>query len=499
MRGDRTSCAGTHLGAGFNFPAFLTVERELSIPGFELYRFFSVMADLNLPVFFLESLTESENARYSIMGFDPLILVEYRNGLARIAGENGECEVRQDLFAFLRNFLQSQPGSRMRRAGGFSGGFVGFWGYGIGLEQERIERTLLPATSVPDAAFFFPRVTVVHDRYSGRIRVRGFYQDGAGEKYKTSAKVDQVAETLALTRASPSAASPLSIEKGLKMPGDPDSEFTCNTAREEFIEMVRKAKEYIRIGDAFQIVLSQRWKKQTRASPLEVYHELRRINPSPYMFYLRFPSFTLVGASPEMLVKVQGDLVETKPIAGTRPVTGDRDRDEILCRELVNDEKEKAEHLMLVDLGRNDVGKVSRPGTIRVSEFMKLEAYSHVVHLVSKIQGRLRDGMDCLDALQACFPAGTLTGAPKHRAMEIIESLEKGPRGPYGGAVGYVGVDGSLDSCITIRSVLFKGQHCYIQAGAGIVADSVPENEYQETVNKAKALMEAVLRAEGRE
>ncbi len=491
MRGDRTICAGTHLGAGFDFPAFCAVERDLFIPGFDLYRFFLKLADSDLPVFFLESLTESENARYSILGFEPLVLAEYSDGTLKIRSDGREQKLRQGLFPFLRNFLHSQSQSDKRSDGTFTGGLVGFWGYGIGLDQEKIPRSTSPQSHKPDAAFFFPGITVVHDRYMDQVRVCGFFGDGLGSAKGAEAAVDRVARALASTGDDKSreATRPVSVS-------EPDAGFVSNTTRDEFMEMVRKAKEYIRVGDAFQVVLSQRWKRQTRASPLRVYAELREINPSPYMFYLRFPSLTLVGASPEMLVKVQGDVVQTKPIAGTRPVTGNEQKDEVLRHELVTDEKERAEHLMLVDLGRNDIGKVSRPGTVEVVEFMKLEAYSHVVHLVSKVQGRLREGLDCLDAFQACFPAGTLTGAPKHRAMEIIESLEKEPRGPYGGAVGYVGIDGSLDSCITIRSVLFKGRHCYLQAGAGIVADSVAENEYQETVNKARALMEAVLKAE---
>ncbi|HHV76474.1 MAG TPA: anthranilate synthase component I family protein [Syntrophothermus lipocalidus] len=495
MRGDRNICAGTHLGAGFDFSAFHYTEKELFLPGFDLYRYFSAMAgkSRSQPLFFLESLTEGENARYSILGLDPLLVVEYSQGKLSVTTDNRCYEEQGELFTYLRAFLAAQSVVHLTApASGFTGGLVGFWGYDIGLEQEKIPRRSVSLSSGPDAAFFFPGVTVVHDRYTDQVRVRSFYPNSIQEREGAVAKLEQVVAGLSLSQDT----VPVTHCRR-KVTGNPDAGFISNTSYDQFIDMVRQAKEYIRIGDAFQIVLSQCWKKRTRASPLGVYAELRHVNPSPYMFYLGFPSMTLVGSSPEMLVKVEGDVVQTRPIAGTRPVTGDEKLDDALRRELVRDEKERAEHLMLVDLGRNDIGKVSRPGTVEVVEFMKLEVYSHVVHLVSKVQGCLREGLDSLAALQACFPAGTLTGAPKHRAMEIINFLEKSSRGPYGGAVGYVGLDGNLDSCITIRSVLFRGEHCYLQAGAGIVADSVPENEYQETVNKAKALMQAVLSAEG--
>jgi anthranilate synthase component 1 len=267
--------------------------------------------------------------------------------------------------------------------------------------------------------------------------------------------------------------------------------------REAYEEKVRAAKEYIAAGDAFQIVLSQRFSRQTSASPFTIYRALRALNPSPYMFFLRFnEDFCLIGASPEMMVRLEDGLAMVRPIAGTRPRGTNDQEDNRLAEELLADEKERAEHVMLVDLGRNDLGRVCDYGTVRVPEMMYVEKYSHVMHIVSQVQGRLRQGMSAFDLLRATFPAGTLSGAPKVRAMEIIEELEGTRRGPYGGAVGYFSFDGSMDTCITIRTIMMRGRTVYYQAGAGIVADSDPAREYEETVNKARAVALAVKHAE---
>jgi anthranilate synthase component 1 len=269
-----------------------------------------------------------------------------------------------------------------------------------------------------------------------------------------------------------------------------------NVTQAEFEERVVRAKEYIAAGDAFQIVLSQRLTQKTSASPIQIYRALRATNPSPYMFYLEFGEFTLMGASPEMLVRYEDGIASTRPIAGTRPRGKTTEEDKALGAELLADPKEIAEHVMLVDLGRNDIGRVSKYGTVKVTDMMRLERYSHVMHIVSDVQGQVRDNMSAFDLLRACFPAGTLSGAPKVRAMEIIEELEGLRRNFYGGAVGYFSYDGSMDMCITIRALLMKGDTVILQAGAGIVADSNPTSEYHESLNKARAVSVAIQYAE---
>jgi len=260
--------------------------------------------------------------------------------------------------------------------------------------------------------------------------------------------------------------------------------------------MVKKAKDYILSGDIFQVVLSRKTGFLFKTDPLVVYRNLRSLNPSPYMFYLSFEDITLIGSSPEVMVKVENKMAELRPIAGTRARGRTREEDQYLTQELLADEKEKAEHLMLVDLGRNDLGKVSEYGTVQVEDFMQVENYSHVKHIVSKVTGKIKEGYDCFDLLRAAFPAGTVSGAPKIRAMEIIDELEFDGRGPYAGAVGYISYTGNMDTCITIRTLIAKGSKGFIQAGAGIVADSDPLKEYQEVSNKAKALLTALEMAE---
>jgi anthranilate synthase component 1 len=265
-----------------------------------------------------------------------------------------------------------------------------------------------------------------------------------------------------------------------------------NFTKSTFKNIVRRAKTYIRRGDIIQVVLSQRFQVKIHKDHFDIYRALRNINPSPYMFFLQFKEVTLIGSSPEMLVRCEDGVVQTRPIAGTRLRGKNEDEDRKLERELLNDAKEKAEHIMLVDLGRNDLGRISRPGHVRVSEFMSVERYSHVMHLVSEVRGLLDKRYNIYDVLRACFPAGTVSGSPKIRAMEIIDELENTRRGHYAGCVGYFSFSHNMDTCITIRTIVAKGDTAYIQSGAGIVADSVPEREYRESVNKAKALLEAI-------
>ena len=272
-------------------------------------------------------------------------------------------------------------------------------------------------------------------------------------------------------------------------------DFSSNFSKEDFETGVSKAKEHIYAGDVIQVVLSQRLAQATDASPFSIYRSLRCVNPSPYMYYLQLGDFHIVGASPELLVRVEDGIVSTHPIAGTRPRGKNAAQDLTMEEELRTDEKERAEHIMLVDLGRNDIGRVSVPGTVEVTQLMDVERYSHVMHLVSHVQGKLKEDVSSFDALRACFPAGTVSGAPKIRAMEIIAELETDKRGPYAGAVGYFDFSGNLDTAITIRTIVIKDGIAYIQAGGGIVADSIPEMEYEESLNKARALLTAISQA----
>ncbi|EXX91283.1 aminobenzoate synthetase, partial [Paenibacillus darwinianus] len=290
---------------------------------------------------------------------------------------------------------------------------------------------------------------------------------------------------------------PYPLMAGGSPPADPELGVVhSNVTKAQFIANVEKAKEYIRAGDIFQVVLSQRFSIDTEVDPLHVYRVLRTMNPSPYMYYLKLDEEIIVGTSPEALVKVDGGRVETRPIAGTRPRGRTPEEDLALERELLADEKERAEHLMLVDLGRNDIGRVAEYGSVKCDAYMEIERYSHVMHIVSNVSGKLRPDKDFFDAFVSCMPAGTVSGAPKLRAMEIISELEHEARGAYAGAIGYLGFSGSLNTCITIRTIVFKNGKAYVQSGAGIVWDSVPESEYQETVNKAKASLKAIRAAE---
>jgi anthranilate synthase component 1 len=290
------------------------------------------------------------------------------------------------------------------------------------------------------------------------------------------------------------------VRRALHDGTDAQLEISSNISEAEYIEAVEKAQEYIRAGDAFQIVPSQRFRAEVGdLDPLLLYRGLRTVNPSPYMTYLKLGDFSLVGASPEPLVRVEGRRVMTRPVAGTRPRGATPEEDAALAEELLADEKERAEHVMLVDLGRNDLGRVSRIGTVELETFMEIERYSHVMHIVSTVEGNLRDDLTALDALAAAFPAGTVSGAPKVRAMEIIDELETTRRGPYAGATGYYGIDGRLDTCITLRTALLKDGAAFFQAGGGVVADSVPKLEYEESRNKARAMARALEVARSRE
>jgi anthranilate synthase component 1 len=314
--------------------------------------------------------------------------------------------------------------------------------------------------------------------------VRNVFTDGEGSlRTKYNAAVREIRKTRQLLEQVSPAEQPTKEKKKRRAP----LRVTSNFRRPEYLEAVRKAKNYIRAGDIFQVVISQRFSAKTQAAPFQIYRELRALNPSPYLFYLHMNDIAVVGSSPEMLVKVQGRDVFYRPIAGTRWRGKDEAEDARLAKEMLASEKERAEHIMLVDLGRNDLGRVCEYGSVKVEQLMSVERYSHVMHLVSSLRGRLREDVDCFDALMACFPAGTVSGAPKVRAMEIIEELERTRRGIYAGGVLYLDFAGNLDSCIALRTMVIKNGVAHVQAGGGIVADSTPEGEYQESVNKSKA------------
>ncbi|HYW23853.1 MAG TPA: chorismate-binding protein [Terriglobales bacterium] len=423
--------------------------------------------------FLLESVEGGERlARYSYIGYRPEPLDVGRGdplpALARVAAQ------------------RPVAGPGLPR---FLGGAVGFIGYEAARHFERLPTAPGPAPGLPENAFMLAENVAVFDHVTHRLKLLTLHRPDREQYGAALVRLDEMEARL---RAEPlAAAAPPAPPAGVVA-------WTSNVSRGQYESMVDAAREHILAGDAFQVVLSQRFSRPLAARPFDVYRCLRGINPSPYMFYLSLGGDRhIVGTSPELLVRVEGDSVVTRPLAGTRRRGADREQDLALERELLADEKERAEHVMLVDLGRNDVGRVASPGTVRVERLMEIERYSHVMHISSTVSGRLAPGWTSLDALRATFPAGTLSGAPKIRAMEIIADLEPDRRGCYGGALGYVGFGGNMDMAITLRTIVIAGGAVYVQAGAGVVADSVPAREYQETLEKAGAMFAAVDQAEG--
>ncbi|MCX7803650.1 MAG: chorismate-binding protein [Planctomycetota bacterium] len=371
----------------------------------------------------------------------------------------------------------------------FAGGAVGYFGYDTVRAIERLPNPPPRRISVPDMQFMIFRTQVIFDHVKNLVHVVHYADPSDGGPARACERAAEVLEDTARRLSEP---ADVGIDDFPVPLPDPPGGTVSNLSREEFVERVRRAKEYIAAGDIIQVVLSQRFSLPCPAPPFEIYRALRAINPSPYMFYLHMGDLHLVGSSPEVMVRVEGRRVLVRPIAGTRPRGALPEEDERLGRELLSDPKELAEHAMLLDLGRNDVGRVSEMGSVRIEEQMVLEHYSHVMHIVSTVTGRLRPGLGAFDALRACMPAGTVTGAPKIRAMEIIDELEPETRGPYAGAVGIMDFAGNMNTAITIRTVMVIGGEAHIQAGAGIVADSDPGREYEETINKAKGMLKAL-------
>ncbi|MBZ0277393.1 MAG: anthranilate synthase component I, partial [Anaerolineae bacterium] len=430
---------------------------------------------------------------YSFLGVNPKGVITVKNNVVTrtLHGEtiSRPLAAGQDpLHAVKQEFARVKP-VQIDGLPRFVGGAVGYIGYDVVRYFERLPETATTDLDVPDAAFLLPDTLVIFDHAKHQLIILANAHNTGDPDAAYDDAVERIEQIVTALRnpipALPEAPEPLNDELRSNMP------------RERYEEIVRLGKEYIAAGDAFQIVLSQRFTRQTSAPPLAIYRALRMLNPSPYMFFLNFgDSFSLIGASPEMMVRLEDGVATVRPIAGTRPRGKDEAEDNHLVEDLLADPKERAEHVMLVDLGRNDLGRVCDYGTVKVPNMMYVERYSHVMHIVSQVEGRLRKGMDAFDLLRATFPAGTLSGAPKVRAMEIIEELEGTRRATYGGAVGYFSFDGSMDTCITIRALLMQGDTVHIQVGAGIVADSDPAREFEETINKARAVAVAVQYAE---
>ena len=484
----------------------------------------TLAADLETPVsaflraawaerecFLLESVEGGEQlGRYTFIGLAPFKRIVARGRDIAISEGKSTIRTEGDIFEVLRQALSGHKAARLPGLPPFTAGAVGYFAYDAVRQIEKLPATAKDELSIPDACLlFFDEVLAFdHVRKEIWLVITADVSSGKpGEAYERS--------VTRLNKLEKRLSQPLP-KLGSAKPGK--LKVRHRTAKKDYLAGVERSKEYIRAGDAFQVVLSQRFDVEPEVDSFQIYRSLRTVNPSPYMFFLRFApeeAFTgkdkragrrlkkrsqvieLAGSSPELLVRVHQGKVEYRPIAGTRRRGATEAEDDALAREMMRDEKERAEHVMLVDLGRNDVGRVSKFGSVKVDKLMFVERYSHVMHIVSSIEGKLRHDLTAVDALRACFPAGTLSGAPKVRAMEIIEELEPTRRGTYGGAVLYADFSGNLDSCIAIRSMLSISGKGYVQAGAGIVADSVPEFEYQESINKAQAVIRAIERARG--
>jgi len=452
-------------------------------------------------VFLLESAEAAERfGRYSFLGFDPKRTLSYKDGLYTVIDADGVREVAaKDPFRGLAEMVGKKSIVPLPNLPAFVGGAVGYFSYDAVRYLEKLPDAPSDELNVPEAYFAVTDTLIVFDHLRHKVLVislidaaglRDVEGEGFAAAYRRAADdIRRVTERLAAPTARRSLPS-----------GDGAFEVSSNFTRAGYEEAVERAKEYIRAGDAFQIVPSQRFFAEVGdLDPFLLYRGLRTVNPSPYMTYLKLGDLALVGASPEPLVRVEGRRVMTRPIAGTRRRGATPEEDALLAEELLADAKERAEHVMLVDLGRNDLGRVAEIGTVRLESFMEIERYSHVMHIVSTVEGDLRKDLTALNALAAAFPAGTVSGAPKVRAMEIIAELEPTRRGPYAGATGYYGVDGRLDTCITLRTALLKDDRAYFQAGGGVVADSVSGLEYEETRNKAGAMVRALEVARSQE
>ncbi len=481
--------------------------RELSREGYNLIPVFKeILADLETPLsaflklkpfganMLLESVEGGEKwGRFSIIGIGRLISVKSKekfveiNNLGRVdvkTFENDPLEVLKKVYSSIKPYREESLPK-------IWGGFFGYLAYDVvKFFEPRVNVNPNKEDSyLYDMIFSLPEALLVFDNVTNTIKLISYVLTEKGELENEYRRAVEILENIekALRESVP--------QIGVKLPAS-SSEWQVNFSNEEFMSAVERAKEYIKAGDIIQVVLSRRFEKFFYGDPLTLYRALRYINPSPYMYYLDYGDFQIVGASPEVLVRVENGVIETRPIAGTRRRGRTEEEDLRMEKELLSDEKERAEHIMLVDLARNDVGRVAEIGSVKVTDLMIIERYSHVMHIVSNVVGKLREDKDIFDVLRACFPAGTVSGAPKVRAMEIIDEMEPSERGVYAGAVGYFSFDGNLDTAIAIRTAIVRRNKVYVQAGAGIVADSIPELEAKETTNKARALFKAVEIAE---
>jgi len=517
--------------------------KELAKQGNVVPVYRELLADMETPVsvfkkldaisdhaFLLESVEQGEQlGRFSFLGCDPAVILRVRGEEQEIVAERERLMPRETPVETMRYLLSRYQPVLNPDLPPFFGGAVGYMAYDTVRYYENIPDSCPDDLQLPDCVIMIAESLIAFDHvkhrmilivnahvdadanleeaYTRAVMKLGYLKGQLGVRLPVDTLSEHPRLATRTKNGKPSKATQAHLDResdegqeqarrsqetfGVSVPVE------SNFEKEEFKSIVEKAKEYIAAGDIFQVVLSQRFAAKINCPPFDVYRALRAVNPSPYMFYLKCgPDLQVAGSSPEILCKLQNDRVTVRPIAGTRPRGETHTRDIELENELLADEKERAEHVMLVDLGRNDIGRVCRYQTVEVDDFMVIERYSHVMHIVSNVTGELREGKDAFDVIGATFPAGTLSGAPKIRAMEIIDELEHNRRGPYGGAVVYLSFDGNMDSCITIRTAVIKEDTVFVQAGAGIVADSVPESEYQECVNKARGMLKAVDMAE---
>ena len=488
----RTAAAGVHL---------VPVYRKLLGDSLTPVSAFHLLDDGPCACLFESVVGGEKVGRYSFLTAGPFRLLEaFDRRVRETEFAAGKPQVREftcdDPLAELKTRVDALRSAVLPELPPFTGGAIGYAGYDTVRYVEHLPNAPADDRKLPDMSFAFYDTMVVFDNVDKTLTIIALARVDVAGGRPTDADL-KAAYAEACRRVDALSAKLSEADRSLRpaeidVAGEPHVEFASNFTQAAFEAAVEKCKEYIRAGDIFQVVISQRLQTKLTAPAFELYRTLRVVNPSPFMFYLRLPQVTLVGSSPEIMVRVVGGQVTVRPLAGTRRRGKDEADDARLAEELLADPKERAEHVMLVDLGRNDVGRVAKYGSVELSDVMVIERYSHVMHITSNVTGQLAEGRDCFDALRACLPAGTVSGAPKVRAMEIIDELEPHRRGPYAGAVGYVDFSGNMDTCIALRTVVVQGTTAYIQAGAGLVADSVPAEEYQETLNKARGLLKAV-------
>ena len=490
----------------------LTLEnfRKLSRKGNLIPIFKEVDLDYDNPLSILKKISDKEHcfllessagpekwAQYSFIGFDPKLIITSHNNKIKIKPRNkNQQSIKGNIFLELKKIMKDFKPVNVPGLPRFYGGLVGFFSYEVINQIEKIKNTPEKDISFPDSCFMLTDSVVIFDNInkSAKIVINVHLKEKVDIKKVYNEALKQISMIEKLLKKSVKNPYGLkSISKNSK------PKIKSNYKQSNFLAAVRKVKKYVREGDVIQTVISQRWETEYQDNPINLYRSLRVLNPSPYMFFLKMKQNYIIGASPEVLIRLENNKVESRPIAGTRPRGETQIKDQYYEKDLLSDPKELAEHVMLVDLARNDISKVCKSGTVKVSEMMTVERYSHVMHIVSHVEGKMKKNKDCFDLFKAAFPAGTLSGAPKIRAMEIIDELEPKARGPYGGSVGYFGFSGNMDMSIVIRSFYLDKKKLYFQAGAGIVADSIPIKEFEETQNKSKAMLRAIEKNLGRD